>query len=174
MERWDLYDEAGLRTGETWERARAGEIPRGRYHVVCDVLVRRRDGDFLLTRRDPGKEMYPGCWEASAGGSALCGETPEEAARRETLEETGLRVEELTLISVTRRPETKSFLYAYLGWVSCDPSEVRLQEGETVDYRWMDPGSFLLFVRQEPVLMIQYERYRPYLEQLRESLEKEG
>ena len=174
MERWDLYDEEGNRTGETWERARAGEIPRGRYHVVCDVLVRHADGDFLLTQRDPRKDMYPGCWEASAGGSALFGETPEEAARRETLEETGLRAEQLTLIGITRRPDTKSFLYAYLGLVSCDKAAVRLQEGETVDYRWMDPESFLAFARKEPVLAIQCERYRPYLEQLQESLKKEG
>ena len=89
MEIWDLYDEQGNNTGETWERSRAQEIPEGRYHIVCDVLIRHRDGSFLLTLRDPRKEMYPGCWEASAGGSALAGETPEEGARREMLETDG-------------------------------------------------------------------------------------
>ena len=88
MEIWDLYDEQGNKTGETWERSRAYEIPEGRYHIVCDILVRHLDGTFLLTLRDSQKEMYPGCWEASAGGSALAGETAEECARRELLEET--------------------------------------------------------------------------------------
>ena len=32
MEIWDLYDEQGQKTGETWERSRAREIPQGRYH----------------------------------------------------------------------------------------------------------------------------------------------
>ena len=77
MEIWELYDEQGNKTGETWERSRAYEIPEGRYHIVCDILVRHQDGKFLLTLRDSRKEMYPGCWEASAGGSALAGETPE-------------------------------------------------------------------------------------------------
>ena len=71
MEIWDLYDEDGNLTGETWERSRAREIPEGRYHIVCDILIRHRDGEFLLMLRDPDKDIYPGCWEASAGGSAL-------------------------------------------------------------------------------------------------------
>ena len=82
MELWDLYDENYQRTGETWLRGEARRIPEGRYHIVCDVLIRNRDGNYLLTLRDPRKETHPGEWEASAGGSALAGETPEQAARR--------------------------------------------------------------------------------------------
>ena len=73
MEIWDLYDEHGNRTGETWERSRMMAMPEGRYHLVCDILIRHGDGTFLLTLRDSRKEMYPGCWEASAGGAALAG-----------------------------------------------------------------------------------------------------
>ena len=166
MELWDLYDEYGNKTGETWERSRAGEIPEGRYHIVCDVLIRHRDGSFLLMLRDPRKEAYPGCWEASAGGSALAGETPLEGARREMLEETGLKADKLTLIGTTKRPESRSVLYAYLAVVNCAKDSVRLQEGETADCRWMDAPSFLSLMREEPVLKIQYPRYKPYLDQM--------
>lgn len=166
MEIWDLYDEQENKTGETWERSRAYEIPEGRYHIVCDVLVRHQDGSFLLTLRDSQKEMYPGCWEASAGGSALAGETPEEGARREMLEETGLQPEKLELISVTRKPETRSAVYAFIAMVDCLKDAVRLQEGETVDYQWIEPSAFLHLLREEPVLAIQYPRYKPYLDQL--------
>lgn len=166
LELWDLYDEHGNKTGETWERSRAKEIPEGRYHIVCDVLIRHLDGDFLLTLRDPHKEMYPNCWEASAGGSALAGETPEEAARREMLEETGLAAENLELIGMTWRPESRSVVYAYLGMVSCDKASVRLQKGETIDFRWMGPVPFLRLICEEPVLQIQYARYRPYLDRI--------
>ena len=164
MEIWDLYDAQGNKTGETWERARAKEIPEDRYHIVCDVLVRHTDGDYLLTLRDPRKDIYPGLWEASAGGSALAGETPEEAARREMLEETGLTADSLVLIGTTRRAEKRSVVYAYPGTVSCDKASVRLQEGETVDYRWMEPGAFLRFIHGQPILEAQYLRYRPYLD----------
>ena len=140
MEIWDLYDETGRKTGETWERSRAREIPEGRYHIVCDVLIRHRDGDFLLTVRYPGKEMYPGCLEASAG--------------------------------VTRNPGTRSAVYAYLAAVNCGKDSVRLQKGETSGYRWVDTPTFLRMIREEPVLKIQYPRYRPYLDTLEKPEEK--
>ncbi len=166
MEIWDLYDEQGRKTGETWERSRAREIPEGRYHLVCDILIRHQDGEFLLTLRDPAKDIYPGCLEASAGGSALAGETPEEAARREMREETGLNAEKLELIGTTRRSQSHSVIYAFLATVSCGKNTVRLQEGETVDYQWVDTPTLLSMIREEPVLKIQYPRYKPYLDTL--------
>ena len=166
MEIWDLYDEQGRKTGETWERSRAMEIPEGRYHIVCDILIRHRDGEFLLTLRDPEKDIYPGCLEASAGGSALAGETPEEAARREMQEETGLTAEGLELIGTTWKPRSRSVIYAYLAVVDCPKDSVRLQEGETVGYQWTDPGTLLRMMQEEPVLKVQYPRYKPYLDRI--------
>ena len=112
---WDLYDLEGRKTGETWERSRAAEIPEGRVHIVCDILIRHRDGEFLLTRRDPNKKPYPGCLEASAGGSVLAGETAEEGARREMKEETGLDAGPLERISVTHRNGSKSVIMSAPG-----------------------------------------------------------
>ena len=166
MEIWDLYDEEGRRTGETWERRRAKEIPDGRYHIVSEILIRHKDGDFLLMLRDPEKDPYPGCLEASAGGSALAGEMPEEGARREMLEETGLKAEKLKLIGITRKPETQSAVYAFIAVVDCAKNSVQLQKGETVDYQWLEPSAFLRLIQEEPVLAIQYPRYKPYLDKL--------
>ena len=166
MEIWDLYDEKGNKTGETWERSRAKEIPEGRYHIVCDILIRHRDEDFLLTLRDSRKEMYPGCWEASAGGSALAGETPEEGARREMQEETGLKAAKLELIIITRKPDSRSVVYAFIAMVDAAKDSVMLQEGETVDYPWMKLKKKKTMIRDEPVLAIQYPRYKPYLDTL--------
>ena len=65
MELWDAYDENfRLVPGVVLVR---GEKPRaGLYHVVVDILVRHRDGTYLLMRRDPRK-ILGGMWEASAG-----------------------------------------------------------------------------------------------------------
>ena len=169
MEIWDLYDEQGQKTGETWERSRAREIPEGRYHIVCDILIRHQDGEFLLTLRDPDKDVYPGCLEASAGGSALAGETPEEAARREMLEETGLTADKLELIGTTFKPQSRSVIYAFLATVKCEKDSVRLQQGETVDYQWVDTPVFFRMIQEESVLKIQYPRYKPYLDTLEQS-----
>ena len=88
MELWDAYYQDGTPANQTLVRGEP--IPEGLYHLVADVLVRHVDGTFLLMKRDPNKPTWPGVFEATAGGSALKGETPLEAARRELAEETGI------------------------------------------------------------------------------------
>lgn len=74
LELWDAYDSnfnrihgITLRRGET--------IPDGLYHLVCEILVKHADGSYLLMQRSANKH-FGGMWEATAGGSALQGETP--------------------------------------------------------------------------------------------------
>lgn len=55
-------------------------------------LVIERNGAVLLGRRSLAKDHAPGQWEAISG-RVEAGEKPEEAARREALEETDLDVE---------------------------------------------------------------------------------
>ena len=69
------------------------------------IRDRHTDGSYLLTRRDPRKH-YGGLWEATAGGSALRGETPLDCARRELREETGIRAEELRELGRVRSANT--------------------------------------------------------------------
>ncbi len=70
----------------------------------------RRDGasilfieadQVLLVRRD--REPYRGCWSLP-GGSVEPGETAEQAARREAMEETGLTVETLEFAAQVDMP----------------------------------------------------------------------
>jgi 8-oxo-dGTP pyrophosphatase MutT (NUDIX family) len=58
--------------------------------VVCFVI--ERDRQVLLLRRSAWKDEAPGQWETGSG-RVEPGESPEQAARREAHEETGLEVE---------------------------------------------------------------------------------
>ena len=89
-------------------------------------------------KRSDDKDVYPGFWEASAGGSALSGEEPLEAATRELLEETGLVPDSMELVNVLFKDPSRAMFYSYLARVSCDKDSVTLQEGETVAYKWLD------------------------------------
>ena len=123
MEIWDAYDRQGVKTGK--DLIRGEEIGEGLYHLVCEVVVRHRDGDYLLLQRDFGKEAYPGYEEIGAGGSALKGETPLQGAVRELREESGIEAGELEEIyrSVTGRSSPISALRASIcSWVASVPS----------------------------------------------------
>ena len=162
MELWDLYDRQGNRTGETWERKFGNYklIPEGRYHMVVDILVQHTDGTFLLTKRDMSKDVYPGYWEASAGGAAVAGEDPETAAKRELEEETGLTALSFKLVSHTFREPSHSMFYSYLALVDGDKDSVRLQEGETVEYKWVDRTGLLEYVRSDFSIKTHHDRYK--------------
>ena len=58
-------------------------------HIAAALLV--RDGRALLAHRHPARRWYPDCWDL-VGGHVEAGESPEEAVRRECLEELGVRV----------------------------------------------------------------------------------
>ena len=169
MELWDLYDIDLNPLHKTWERkpGKNNDLPEGEYHIVVDLLIRHADGDFLITRRDTRKDICPGMWEASAGGSAVAGETAEEAAYREMFEETGLKAEKLEYINKTISERSHSIFFSYLAYVSCDKDSVVLQEGETIEYKWLDLDGFFKFLEADNVLKSHNERYRKYIDTLR-------
>lgn len=172
MELWDLYDRDGNPLGETWERGHGTylNIPDGKYHLVCDILVRHNDGTFLLTKRHPDKDVYPGYWEASAGGSAQTGEDCIQCALRELFEETGIRAKDLELINKTIRDRSHSIIYSYLTTVDCDKDRVVLQDGETTDYKWVDASGLIEYADSDTAIKTHVDRYKPFFDKLRSSL----
>ena len=168
MEIWDLYDIDGNKTGETWERkfGKNDQIPEGRYHLVCDILVKHDDGTFLLTKRSPDKDVYPGRWEASAGGSALSGEGPLECAKRELVEETGISTDRFFQIGTSRREQSRSMFGMFIAETDCDKDSVRLQEGETVAYKWVSREELLAHIGSDDSIPTHDARYRKYYDKI--------
>ncbi len=136
MELWDAYDK-NLRKIDGKTLIRGEEIPDGVYHLVCDVIVRHADGEYLLMQRDLRKH-HGGMWEATAGGSALQGEAPLECANRELREETGIDADELYELGITIHHARRSIYAEYLCITRCDKNAIVLQDGETQAYKWVD------------------------------------
>ena len=151
MELWDAYDaDFNKIEGVTLVRGAEPTFSDDVFHLVCDILVKHTDGTYLLMQRDPRKS-YGGMWEASACGSALQGETPVDAARRELAEETGIVATDL--IEVGRiTDKSKHSVYAeFLCITDWDKDNIRLQEGETVDYRWVSTDELRSMSKDELV-----------------------
>ncbi len=98
-EKVDLVDEQDRDVGE----ATLGEcLRKGLLHRAVAVLVVRTDGRMLLQRRSRRDMWHSGRWTLSCTGHVRKGETYRAGARRELLEELGLRS--------ALRPRTKLLL----------------------------------------------------------------
>lgn len=162
MELWDAYLPDGRPAGRDLVRGRP--IPPGLFHIVCEIAVRRRDGLYLLTQRDPAKQTYPGFWEVGAGGSILKGEAPWQGALRELREETGLEGRDLRLIYVQSNGRN-AFHWGFV-CLAQPEDPVILQPGETAAYRWLTRRDFLKAMEEPSFVPTQRNRWRPFLDQL--------
>ena len=103
---------------------------------------------------------FGGMWEATAGGSALCGETPLECAMRELQEETG--IESDRLIEIGRVRSHNTFYVEFLCVTDCKKDCVILQDGETIAYKWVSRNELVSMKESEFVT----KRMQKFLEEL--------
>lgn len=157
MEIWDGYLKNGSLAG--MDLIRGEKIPNGIYHLVCDVLVRHADGDYLLMKRDLSKPNYGGYYEATAGGSALKGETPLECVKRELFEEAGIVSENFTELDRFVFDDDQCIFHIFLCITDCDKNSIVFQEGETMGYKWVNEDDFISFVNSEKMIKTQKKRY---------------
>lgn len=130
---WDLYDSHGDKTGKTMVRGE--NIPAGLYHIGVHIWPINDNGEFLIQRRSLTVQWKPGIW-AVTGGSAVSGEEPLAAARRELREELGYdaRADEMKFVARLRR--SNSFCYVYALKLSMPESDFVLQKEEVSAVRW--------------------------------------
>jgi 8-oxo-dGTP pyrophosphatase MutT (NUDIX family) len=93
------------------------------------------DGAVLFLRRGNGGD-HPGEW-AFPGGHIEPGESPEESARRETLEETGYEPDKLIEIGKVSDGAVEFTTFYH----ECRPFEVQLSD-ESTGYLWSPMGSW--------------------------------
>ena len=163
MEIWDAYYRDGTLAGV--DLIRGQDVEDGLYHLICEVLVRHTDGEFLLMRRDLRKPVYPGYYEATAGGSALKGEDKWACIRRELREETGILCDEFQQVGHCVSDSDHYFYESFVCVTDCEKDSIALQEEETIEYKWISEEEFIRFVNSEDMIDTQKTRYLEYFRQ---------
>ena len=162
---WDAYDRNENKLG--FDIVRGEAIPDGVYHLVSETIVRHNDGTLLLMQRDWNKKLFPGAWEVGSGGSALKGETPETAAKRELFEETGIRAAELEELYMVISDENHTIYHGFLTITDCPKDSIVFQEGETIDYKWVSKEEFIAFIDSKECIGLQKVRMKDFVDSLR-------
>jgi 8-oxo-dGTP diphosphatase len=103
------------------------------FYEIAAVLLVDRDGALLMQHRDEHAPVSPNQW-GLPGGRIEAGESPDEAARREVLEETGLKVTDIEHFWTGPRPYEEGFphqvtMHAFCASTDAKQEDVVLGEG---------------------------------------------
>ena len=115
--------------------------------VVTSFL--ESEGKILLLRRSDRVRTYPGHW-AGVSGSIEADRTPEQQARVEIREETGLTDDDLRLVAtgeplvVDDATTGHRWIVHPFRFVVLHPERIRL-DWEHVELRWIDPADLAEF-----------------------------
>ena len=94
----EVYSPEGTKTGQKKSKS---EIHRkGLFHSTVHVWIFTDEGNILIQKRSKKKELNPGVWDVSVAGHIKFNENIKKAAKRETLEETGININTKDLLKI--------------------------------------------------------------------------
>lgn len=173
MERIDIYDRNGNRTGRVVERGTDYTLTGDEYRLAVGIWIVDSDGRIFLTRRSMEKDYAPGKWENPAG-HVQAGEDPVDAVIRELFEETGIEVkpEQITLLGDSRT-------WPYLGKdygvrMHVDVRDVKFQKGETDGAKWVTFEEFAAMSKAGEFPLSLTDHMKDYKENFLKFVGQEG
>ncbi|MCL2702449.1 MAG: NUDIX domain-containing protein [Defluviitaleaceae bacterium] len=108
MEYFNIYNKYGEKTDGIIERGEAHK--RGIYHRVAHLWILNRRNELLIQQRSADKDAGAGFWYVSVGGHIDASESVESTLIRETKEELGLDISNLT--------DSLTYLYTFIDHVT--------------------------------------------------------
>lgn len=154
---WDAYDKDDNKLG--FDQFRDEPIPEGVYHIVVEIYTVTENNEVLITQRHQNKP-WALKWEVT-GGSILKGETPEQGAIRELKEETGIEVtdSDLNFVYSYIYKNVPSIYKCFVVFINKEKTKIKLQEGETINYRYLPYNEFKQFIKTDDYVDWVRERF---------------
>ena len=76
----------------------------------------------------------------------------------------------MKLVSHTFRDPSHSMFYSYLAVVDANKDSVVLQEGETVEYKWVDDRGLIEYVESDNAMKAHNDRFKDVIDGIKEKL----
>jgi isopentenyldiphosphate isomerase len=83
----DIYDNNRTKTGRI--KSRDEKLLDGEFFMAAYVCIFNKIGEMLIQKRQSKKKSWPNVWDFSVGGCAIVGESSQQTAEREMMEELG-------------------------------------------------------------------------------------
>lgn len=144
MEIFDLYDASRRPTGETMVRGTA--TPEGSYRLVVHICIFNSRGEMLIQQRQPFKKTWSNMWDITLGGAVTAGETSQQGAHRELLEELGLDEDFSYTAPTISTSFQNGFDDVYILHRDIALSALKLQPEEVQAAKWADKEEILALI----------------------------
>ena len=151
----EVYSPEGTKTGQKKSKS---EIHRkGLFHSTVHVWIFTDEGNILIQKRSKKKELNPGVWDVSVAGHIKFNENIKKAAKRETLEETGINIniKDLLKIGVYRsiniHPTAidKEFFHTYILKIDKNSINLGFKNNEVDDLKFISIEEMESLIKEE-------------------------
>ena len=139
----EVYSPEGTKTGQKKSKS---EIHRkGLFHSTVHVWIFTEEGNILIQKRSKKKDLNPGVWDVSVAGHIKFNENIKKAAKRETLEETGININTKDLLkigvykSINIHPTAidKEFFHTYILKIDKNSINLGFKNNEVDDLKFI-------------------------------------
>lgn len=151
----EVYSSEGTKTGQKKSKS---EIHRkGLFHSTVHVWIFTDEGNILIQKRSKKKELNPGVWDVSVAGHIKFNENIKKAAKRETLEETGININTKDLLkigvyrSINIHPTAidKEFFHTYILKIDKNSINLDFKNNEVDDLKFISIEEMESLIREE-------------------------
>ena len=151
----EVYSTVGTKTGQKKSKS---EIHRkGLFHSTVHVWIFTEEGNILIQKRSKKKELNPGIWDVSVAGHIKFNENIKKAAKRETLEETGININTKDLLkigvyrSINIHPTAidKEFFHTYILKIDKNSINLDFKNNEVDDLKFISIEEMESLIKKE-------------------------
>ena len=151
----EVYSPEGTKTGQKKSKS---EIHRkGLFHSTVHVWIFTEEGNILIQKRSKKKELNPGVWDVSVAGHVKFNENIKKAAKRETLEETGININTKNLLkigvyrSINIHPTAidKEFFHTYILKIDKNSINLDFKNNEVDDLKFISIEEMESLIKEE-------------------------
>ena len=151
----EVYSPEGTKTGQKKSKS---EIHRkGLFHSTVHVWIFTEEGNILIQKRSKKKELNPGVWDVSVAGHIKFNENIKKAAKRETLEETGININTKDLLkigvyrSINIHPTAidKEFFHTYILKIDKNSINLDFKNNEVDDLKFISIEQMESLIKEE-------------------------
>ena len=151
----EVYSPEGTKTGQKKSKS---EIHRkGLFHSTVHVWIFTEEGNILIQKRSKKKDLNPGVWDVSVAGHVKFNENIKKAAKRETLEETGININTKDLLkigiyrSINIHPTAidKEFFHTYILKIDKNSINLDYKNNEVDDLKFISIEEMESLIKEE-------------------------